>query len=459
MSLFTYILLVIVVLLLIESAILWRKLSSKKLQENNLAILQNDLEYARREISRLESRNQAQEEDLRNAREQEITLRETSARIEQEKILVEKKLEETQRTAEGLQERLFKEFHSIADKVLAQKSEEITQRQGQSLRHILDPLQIKIEDFKKKFEDTYLTEAKERHTLTDAVKQLHQESLRLSQEANNLTQALRGQSKVQGDWGETLLVRILEESGLRSPIQYEVQQYIRSESGTLVTHTETGKRMRPDVIVHLPDDRDVIIDSKVSLSAYASLVEEKDPEKIKTLIRSHIQSIRNHFKELSRVDYAKHMSTSPEFVMMFVPVEGAFSLALQHDPELWMDAYRQGILVAGPTNTIAMLKVISDLWVRERQKENVERIVTEATKMYEKFVHFSKEFEKLQTHLNALESTYQKARAQLCSGRGNLVGKLEKIKGLGLSTAKSIAPTLVGDSDLGDIEDEVDSTE
>ena len=445
-----YILLAIILILLVSSILLFRELSIQRKAAGDKILLESRATHHEEEIRRLTSERDLLAAQLDENRTRTASLREANARLEVDLQHSLKQIQLRDKEAEELKEKLIKEFYLIAEKVIEEKSAKVTEGQTRTLRQVLDPLNTRIEDFKKRFEESFLSETKERHTLTAVIQQLRDQSVQLSKDATNLSEALRGQSKVQGDWGESLLQRILEESGLTSPEQYELQEYIRDSAGNILTNAESGKRMRPDVIVHMPGGRDIVIDAKVSLTDYARYTEAQDPESAKRHMLNHIRSVKRHVDELSSREYERHLTTSPEFVLLFIPMEGACSLAMQNDKSLWIEAYRKKVIISGPTNIIGMLMIISDLWVRDSQRKNIELIVSEATKMYEKFVRFAEDFEKVGSQLTMVTDTYEKSRKHLTTGRGNLVGRIVKMKDMGISSPKRVASTLLSDTEMPD---------
>lgn len=327
-----------------------------------------------------------------------------------------------------LQTRARMEFEIIANRILEEKSGKFTETNRVNLEAILKPLGENIDLFKKKVEDTYDKEAKERFTLERSVKELIEQTNKVSTEANNLATALKGQSKKQGDWGEMILESILEKSGLTKGREYTIQDNMKDEA---------GKNQRPDVIVHLPENRKIIIDSKVSMIAYDKFCSAENPDLQRIALKEHINSLYSHIDLLAPKRYDQ-MEGSLDFVMMFIPIEPAYLTAIQADQELWSYAFNKRILLISPTNLIAALRLVTDLWKREMQNRNALEIAKQGEKLYEKFVGFVDTLEDVGKNIDKAHDSYSKAIGQLKDGRGNLVGQALKLKNLGIKSDKTI---------------------
>jgi len=329
------------------------------------------------------------------------------------------------------------QFEKLAQQIFEEKSGKFTEANKNNIEALLKPLNENIDTFKKKVEETYDKESKQRFSLEEKVKDLIENTQKISQEANNLASALKGQAKKQGDWGETILERILELSGLEKNREYFVQENRKDEEGI---------NQRPDIIVRLPDDRNIIIDSKVSLNAYLRYSEADSKEQQDIFIASHLQAINLHIDQLSAKKY-EELTSSLDFVIMFIPVEPAYILAVQSDPDLWAYAYTRRILLISPTNLIAVLKIVADLWKREMQSKNAVEIATEGARLYDKFVGFVTTVEDIGKHLSRSQDAYHQAISQLKDGKGNLISRVQKLKKLGVKSTKQL-PTSMLTADL-----------
>ncbi len=333
------------------------------------------------------------------------------------------------------------EFKNLANEILEQKSKSFTESNKQNIENILKPLSEKIQGFEKKVEDTYDKESKQRFSLEQQIRQLQEANIQISQEALNLTNALKGESKTQGVWGEFILERVLEKSGLKKGSEYEVQVNLKDED---------GKTKQPDVIVRLPENKDLIIDSKVSLSAYEKYSSEDEEKQKELYLKQHLLSIRNHIKGLSEKNYQNLEGIrNLDFVMMFMPIEAAFTLAVQHDDKLFIDAFEKNIVIVCPSTLLATLRTIQNIWRYEQQNNNAMEIAQSAGRIYDKFVLFLESLDDLGTYLDKAQRSYGKTYNQLQSGHGNLIGRVQKLKELGARTSKKIPSKLLDEELLG----------
>lgn len=341
-----------------------------------------------------------------------------------------------------LQEKSRLQFEELATRILEEKSRKFSEASNQNIGALLKPLAQNLDDFKRNVLENRERSAAQHASLQNEIKNLMMQTQMVSQQANNLATALKGDSKVQGDWGEMILSTILERSGLVKDVHYTTQENIKNEA---------GNNLRMDVLVKLPDDRCIIIDSKVSLTAYSRYCEagEEGEEAARALaLKEHLASVRKHVDELAAKKYEEAQKGTLDFVMMFVPVEPAYLLAIQNDAELWTYAYNKHILLVSPTNLIACIKLIADLWRREEQNRNALKIAEEGAKMYDKFVGFLDSFEKLGATLGKANDAYENAFKQLKTGSGNLVTRSQKLRQLGVKTTKEL-PKAFEDAEEG----------
>ena len=351
----------------------------------------------------------------------------------------------TQKEAiEELNKKFTTEFENIANKILDTKTQKFTDLNKENLKGILEPLGKNIDEFKKQVDEVYKAESKERFSLGNEVKRLSDLNQLLGDEAKNLTRALKGESKTQGRWGEVILETILEKSGLRKGEEYFMEYQLFDAEGKPLRIQAEGKKMRPDALVMYPDNRHIIIDAKVSLNAFVRFIESDDEDQQKIEIAAHVSAIKGHINELSKRAYDDYDKTL-DFVMMFIPNEPAYITAMQGEPDLWNYAYERRILLISPTNLIASLKLMVDLWKREYQNQNAHAIAERGAKMYDKFVGFIENLEDVGVHLGKAQGKYTEAFKQLNSGNDNLVSQATKLKALGLKNKKELP---AGMSDL-----------
>ncbi|MDR2951343.1 MAG: DNA recombination protein RmuC [Prevotella sp.] len=331
---------------------------------------------------------------------------------------------------------LNKDFQILANQILEEKTLRFTDINKSNIEAILKPLNEKLVEFKAKVEETYDKESKQRFSLEERIKDLVALNNQISEDANNLTKALKGNSKIQGNWGEMILESILEKSGLKKGEEYFTQDFLTDINGKRILNDE-NKYMQPDVIIVYPGGRKIIIDSKVSLSAYVRYVESETDEQKIVAEKEHIISVKQHIDELSAKSYQDYIE-SLDFVMMFIPNEPAYILAMQLDSTLWDYAYRKRILLISPTNLIASLKVVADLWKREYQSRNALEIAKRGAALYDKFAGFVETLQDVGKNIDRSQKAYEKAFSQLKDGNGNLIRQAEMLKELGIKAQKDL---------------------
>jgi len=422
----------------------------------------NELDNMKNELSNSLTQVKSQNEDLkiRNQEYLEKINIEENEKIKHTNILNDLKSEHAKLTAENNTlfekldtqkeeiEKMYKnnlaEFQSLANKILDEKSDKFTKSNQENIKQILEPFDTNLKALQKKVEETYDKESKERFSLDKTVKELFRLTNQVSQEAKNLTNALKADVKKQGNWGEMILDTILDNSGLTKGQQYFLQDaYKDSEGNTKL----------PDVVVKFPDNREVIIDSKVSLVAYEKYVNAETSDVQKIALNEHLTSLKNHIDNLHSKNYFEKKD-SLDFILLFVPIEPAYLLAIQQDSDLWNYAYQKKILLISPTNLITTLKLISELWKRDTQNKNALDIADRGKKLYDKFVSFVEDFKDIDKHINKTQDSYNNAFNKLTKGRGNLISQAEKLIDLGVSPKKEIPEEFINNNDLLEEENE-----
>jgi DNA recombination protein RmuC len=351
---------------------------------------------------------------------------------------------------EGAKQTLAHQFEVLAGEVLEKKAKSFAESSQSDLGNLLSPLKTQIEDFRKKVEEAQSDSSKGVTKLETLIGTLGTLNQQLTEEARNLSTALRGSAKAQGDWGEFILRDLLDKAGLREGEEYRFQQ---SFAGAETDSGDRARTVRTDVVLYLPGGRHLVIDSKVSLTAYTDCVNATADDARKAALKLHISSVRGHIAGLAKAGYHRLPELeAPDFVVMFVPVEPAFLMALQADGELWADAYKQGILLVGPTTLLYVIRIINVLWQQERQARNVREVMERGTELYEKFVGFVTDMEVLGESLRRSGQNYESAMKKLADGRGNLIRQVEMLKKLGLRTTKSIPRKLLDRADVDQAE-------
>ncbi len=332
---------------------------------------------------------------------------------------------------------LKEEFALLAAKVFEGNSKEFSKLSQENLSSLIKPMESQISDFKKQINTLYSDESKDRAMLKQEIISLKELNQQISQDAINLTNALKGGKKQQGVWGEMILEKVLESSGLRRGIEYSREVALKNDDGI---------SYRPDVLVHLPDKRDLIIDAKTSLNAYERFISSEPSEGKELYLNEHIKAIRHHIKDLSSKNYEKLLGINTlDFIFMFVPIEGALALALEKDPSLYDDAFKKQILLVGPTTLLIGLRAIENVWKYEKQNQNAKEIASRAGALYDKFVNFSDDMVKISKQFDTLQGTFETAKKRLSEGKGNIVRQVEQLKEMGAKTTKKIPESMNGE--------------
>ncbi len=376
----------------------------------------------------------ASNQEFKTRLEQEVLRRESADRdlVAKQGALdnIKERLDQERKQLEELQTKFKIEFENVANRILKQNTMEFNESSSKKMMDILNPLKEKIQDFEKKVDETYKKGFQDQSDLKVEVKKLYELSVSLDKDAKDLTKALKSDNKKQGNWGEVILERVLERSGLIKDEEYVLQFTARNDDGAF---------LRPDVLIKLPDDKHLIIDSKVSLIAYTEYVASEDEDLQNRALKRHLESIKQHIKELSakRYDTLEGVN-SPDFVLLFMPIEPAFSLAVQLDAELFNFAWSQRVVIVSPTTLLATLRTVHSIWKYEKQNQNAMEIAERGGKLYDKFEGFVKDLESIGTHIERTSKAYTEAHKKLSSGSGNILRQVEQLKEMGVPTKKSL---------------------
>jgi DNA recombination protein RmuC len=438
------ILIILSVVVILAIVVFWFKLNKTANKPGN-----EELEAANQRAANLSAEKLAAEGKIQMLEEQArlaslmikekeetiVALNRSVERVETENKRLIEDLQGKQADIEASAERLRLTFKNLANEILEEKTQKFTEQNRTKLEEILKPLGEKIREFEKKVDETYDKESKQRFSLEKEIRMLAEMNQQISEDAKNLTHALRLDPKKQGNWGELVLDKVLESSGL-----VKGQEYVREFS----TKSDEGDKYRPDVIINLPDNKHIIIDSKVSLNAYSEFVNTEDAAEKDKFLKLHLLSIRSHIKLLGEKGYQMlDAFDTPDYVLLFMPIESAFSLALQNDADLFSFAWDRNVVIVSPTTLLATLRTIASIWKHEKQTQNAIEIARQGGLLYDKFVSFLADLEKVGSQLDTVKKSYDEAHKKLSSGSGNLIGKVEKLKELGARTAKSLPKNLL----------------
>ena len=400
-------------------------------RENDL--LRQERQSAREAALQWQQQREQHEAELRRLAAQSAAL---SAELHENRENQQQRIDDLK----GARDELRAQFAELAAQIFDEREQRFAENSQQRLGQLLDPLKERIQAFEKRVEDSYQSEARERFSLTKELERLQQLNQRLGDEATNLTRALKGQ-KTQGNWGELVLERVLEHAGLEKGREYQTQVSLKGAD---------GERFQPDVLVSLPGQRQIIVDAKVSLTAYQQYVSAEDEDTRQQALKQHLLSLRSHLKGLSGKDYQRLEGLhSLDFVLLFVPIEAAFATALQADAQLFQEAFEQQVVIVSPTTLLATLRVIDSLWRQERQGQNAREIAERAGQLYDKFAAFIADLDEMGNRLQQLDKAYSAARNKLVDGRGNLVARVENLKLLGARASKSLPTELLERSNDG----------
>jgi DNA recombination protein RmuC len=418
-------------------AAVWFALSARsRAEQKSLADantrLQADLTSARAEAGQLNSRVTQLTGDLATA----------NANL----VHSEKRQQEVAQQIEQMQANNRTEFENIANRVLDDKTAKFTTQNQTNLTQLLDPLRQQIGEFKEKVEAVHTDDKLDRASLLFQIKSLKELNAQVTEDAKNLTLALKGDSKVQGDWGEMILERVLERSGLTKGVEFSVQENLK---------TDTGANVRPDVIINLPDKKHFVVDSKVSLTAYERYCSAQDPEERERALKQHAQSLRAHVQELANSSYESlYQITTPDFVFMFIPIEPALGVALQADSAIFNDAFDKKVILVTPSTLLVTLRTVEQIWKQEKQTRNALDIARKSGLLYDKFEGLYRDLLKVGDKLKEASAVHQEALDKLKTGRGNLFGKVEELKKLGAKAQKSLPDGVLEEAAEGGSEDE-----
>lgn len=412
-------------------------------QDEELRSIREEKSETQAQLAAQHSARSLLEEQLSELKQKNLRLEDQNERLDRQNSIYqtklqnyEEKLTHQKKEVDEMGQHLKKEFRLLADEITKQNSRDFNEQSGKRLNELLNPFKEKLEGLRKKVEETHTVDKAERLSLKSEIERLSKMNERLSTEADELVKALKGSSKTQGNWGEMILETILQHSGLEENVHYFREETLRDHQGQTLTN-EHGQKMRPDVLIKYPDGRTIILDSKVSLNAYVRFSEAADQEVQEKELKAHVDAIKNHIKQLSAKNYEDY-AAAPDFVMMFIPIEPAFHFALQFDKELWNFAWEKQIILMSPTNLIAALRLVSEIWKRDKQNTNAIDIADRAGSLYDKFVGVYESMEQIGKYIDQARGAYDQAQSRLKDGRGSVLRQVEQLKELGAKAKKSL---------------------
>ena len=417
--------------------------SDSSLLDSKIIGLEKDLSFAEKEKQRIFSEKEQFNSELTKMREELNAANITIAKARETFKSQEEKFVTLKSELENVHQKYSKDFELIANKILDEKSQKFTEQNKTNMDIILNPLKDNIKRFEEQVQKSYKTESDERITLKTEIKNLIDLNKQISEEANNLTKALKGENKTQGNWGELILEKVLERSGLVKDQEYRLQYS---------TNNKDGKRIQPDAVIMLPDNKHIIVDAKVSLVAYEALVNSASDDEKTSLIKDHLLSVRTHVKSLSEKNYPTSADfNTPDFVLLFIPIESSFSVAVQADQELFNYAWDKKIVIVSPSTLLATLRTIASVWKQERQTNNAIEIAKQSGALYDKFVGFIEDMDKIGKSIDASHAAYESAVNKLHKGNGNLVKRAQDIEKLGAKTTKQISSKFIENDDASQL--------
>ncbi|MBX6379366.1 MAG: DNA recombination protein RmuC [Thermoflavifilum aggregans] len=422
--------------------------ANQQLQESQQQLSRSEAqcELYQKQIEENKSQILAREGIIQQKEEKIQQLVGENSRIQQAYQELQQKLAEQKEEIEQISKKFVQEFENLASRILDEKSQKFTEQNSQRIGEILNPLKEKIAEFEKKVEEANKESIKNHYSLKTELEHLKQLNQQISDEAKNLASALKGESKTRGIWGELILERILELSGLEKDREYTLQESFKGEDGS---------RLQPDAIIYLPENKYLIIDAKVSLVAYEKYMNSEDPDEQDRALRDHVQSVRNHIDGLCNKNYsAIHGQYSPDFVFLFMPIEPAFLLALKVDKNLYEYAFNKNIIIVSPSNLLATLKVVASIWRQEKQQKNAQQIAEEAKKMLDKFYILCQRLEVVGNRIQQIQDAYDDAMITLTKGKGNLISVATRVVKLGVSPDKKLPPGFIQAADEKDEEED-----